>query len=792
MFVVLLIHLVVGVGIMLSGDRLGRWAFLVASIAPAAALAWAASQWDGVVDGSAVDESVVWVEGLNLTLDLRLDAFGLVMLLLVSGIGLLVFLYAIEYFHHIKPGEARLAGLMTLFAGAMLGIVLTDHLIAMFVAWELTTITSYLLIGNDDRNPRARAAALQALFITGAGGLALLLGLIIIGQSAGTYRISEMFESPPSGTAVAAALVCILLGAFTKSAQAPFSSWLPAAMVAPTPISTYLHSATMVKAGVYLVARLSPIVAALGHWRDLVLIVGSVTMIIGGLRALRQHDLKLLLAYGTVSQLGFMMLLFGTGEYKIAQAGIVLLLAHGAFKATLFMLGGIVDHQAGTRDIRRLDGFGAGWMPVKVMAVIAAASMAGIPPLLGFIAKEKAFESYLDYGDFPGAEAVLVVIVVGSILTFTYSARYVLGMFGAFADPDDEPVGRSAPAPSSWFWLPAAVLTVFTVVAGLAPATIDALVGAATIALDPEASPSTVVLWSGFGTAIVLSVIVIGTGVVLTRFRGPVERGQSVAHDRIERVPSSEDGFVATIRGIDTGANRVTSFLQSGSLPVYLLVILATAAVVPVIPLLPELDTLPAWIEDPIQIPLVAIIIGAALGSAIVKRRIAAAVMLGAVGFAMAGLYEVRGAPDLALTQFAIETLATVLFVLVLRFLPTRFVDLAPAVVRPVRIAVSALVAGAVFVYAIVASASRDSVAEPSISAEMIERAKPDGDGRNVVNVILLDFRGLDTMGEITALVVAAIGAVALARVDRRRRRVTAVEDPAAAAAGGGGKEVAP
>ncbi len=789
MFAVLLIHLVVGVGIMLSGDRLGRWAFLVASIAPAAALAWAIPNWDGVVDGTPVDESVVWVEGLNLTLDLRLDAFALVMLLLVSGIGLLVFLYAIEYFHHIQPGQTRLAGLMTLFAGAMLGIVLTDHLIALFVAWELTTITSYLLIGNDDRNPRARAAALEAIFITGAGGLALLLGLIIVGQSAGTYRISEMLESPPSGTAVAAALVCILIGAFAKSAQAPFSSWLPAAMVAPTPISTYLHSATMVKAGVYLVARLSPIVATLGHWRDLVLIVGSVTMIIGGLRALRQHDLKLLLAYGTVSQLGFMMLLFGTGEYKIAQAGVVLLLAHGAFKATLFMLVGIVDHQAGDRDIRRLDGFGAGWMPVKVMAVIAAASMAGIPPLLGFIAKEKALETYLDYGDFQGAAVVLVVIVVGSILTFTYSARYVLGVFGAFADPDADPVGRTAPAPAVGFWAPAAVLAVFTVVAGLAPATIDALVGAATIALDPEASPSTVVLWSGFGTAVVLSVIVIGSGVVLTRFRGPVERGQAAAHRRIERVPSSEDGFVATIRGIDTSANRVTALLQSGSLPVYLLVILATAAIVPVVPMLAELDALPIWIEDPIQLPLVAVIVGAAIGSAIVKRRIAAAVMLGAVGFAMAGLYEVRGAPDLALTQFAIETLATVLFVLVLRFLPTRFVDLAPAVVRPVRIAVSALVAGAVFVYAIVASGARDSVSEPSISAEMIERARPDGDGNNVVNVILVDFRGLDTLGETTVLVVAAVGAVALARVDRRRR---AAASAAATAEDGGEREVAP
>ena len=350
MFVLLLIHLALGVGLLLTGDRLGRQAFTVAGIAPALTVGWMLSQVGAVVgvEGEPREESVVWVDGLNIALDLRLDSFGVVMTAIVSGIGLLVCIYSIGYFSHIKPGQARLAGLMVLFAGAMLGVVWADHLIALFVAWELTSITSYLLIGNDDKNPAARAAALQAIFITGAGGLALLLGLIIIGQDAGTYRISELLESPPSGGAISAALVCVLLGAFTKSAQAPFSSWLPGAMVAPTPVSTYLHSATMVKAGVYLVARLSPIFATTGHWRFLVLVVGSATMLIGGLRALRQHDLKLLLAYGTVSQLGFMMLLFGTGEYKIAQAGVVLIIAHAAFKATLFMLVGMIDHQTGS------------------------------------------------------------------------------------------------------------------------------------------------------------------------------------------------------------------------------------------------------------------------------------------------------------------------------------------------------------------------------------------------------------------------------------------------------------
>ena len=356
MFVLLALHLVVGTGIVVGGHALGRRAFLLAAVAPLATVIWAAARAGGVLDGRPVTEVYTWVGALGVTIDLRLDAFALVMVALVSGIGLLICIYSLGYFSHDRPGLARLAGVLTLFAGAMLGVVLSDHLIAVFVFWELTSVTSYLLIGNDDTNPRARAAALQAIFVTGAGGLAMMAGLIIIGQAGGSYRISELLTDPPSGGAVNAGLVLVLLGAFTKSAQSPFSSWLPAAMVAPTPVSAYLHSATMVKAGVYLVARLAPMFALTGSWRALVLVVGATTMLVGGLRALRQHDLKLLLAYGTVSQLGFMMLLFGVGDYHLAEAGIVLLLAHGAFKAALFMVVGIVDHETGTGSVRRPHG----------------------------------------------------------------------------------------------------------------------------------------------------------------------------------------------------------------------------------------------------------------------------------------------------------------------------------------------------------------------------------------------------------------------------------------------------
>ena len=771
MFFLLTLHLVVGIGIVAAGRALGRRAFLVAAVAPLATVIWAAARASSVIDGDPVTESFAWVEQLGITIDLRLDAFALVMVALVSGIGLLICVYSLGYFSHDKPGLARLAGVLTLFAGAMLGVVLSDQLIALFIFWELTSVTSYLLIGNDDTNPRARAAALQAIFITGAGGLAMLAGLIIIGQAGGTYRISELLVDPPSGAVVNAGLVLVLIGAFTKSAQAPFSSWLPAAMVAPTPVSAYLHSATMVKAGVYLVARLAPMFAVGGSWRALVLIVGATTMLVGGLRALRQHDLKLLLAYGTVSQLGFMMLLFGVGDYHIAEAGIVLILAHGAFKAALFMVVGIVDHETGTRDIRELHGFSSvpGWRVVKVVAVISAASMAGLPPLFGFIAKEKALDGYVEYGDFAGGTAALVVIVLASILTFAYSARFVLGIFGSFGERDRTVVSLEAHAPSAVFVGPSVVLSIATVLFGIAPVLVDGLIEAATTTLYPGSEPKPVELFAGFNTALLLSAVIIACGIALTVLRAPVADLQSRASHGLRAVPSTEQGFLAVLRSISVVSTRVTATVQNGSLPIYLAVIMLTVTIVPLAAFASELDQLPQFVETPVHVALVAIMVAAGLGACIVRHRIAAALMLGAVGYAMAGLYVAQGAPDLALTQFSIETLSTVLFVLVLRFLPRSWRHRAPAIAAPMRIAVAGAIGVAVFVFALSASNARSDVDEPSMSEVMIENSLPKGKGANVVNVILVDFRGWDTMGEITVLLVAAIGAVSLARPGRRR-----------------------
>jgi len=784
LLLILLVHLISGVIAVGLNGRLGRGAFTVAAVGPVVTLIWLITRWSDLFPSAtsdsattAVEQRIDWIAALDLGIDLRVDAFGALMMLLVAGIGLAVCVYALGYFSSSKPGVGRLAGLMALFAGAMHGLVMSDHLIALFVFWELTSVTSYLLIGNDDTNPRARDAALHALLVTGAGGLAMLAGLILLGHHAGTYSLSTLAAGTDdiawSGALVSVAVVLVLLGAFSKSAQWPLSGWLPGAMVAPTPISTYLHAATMVKAGVFLVARLAPVLGETDVWRPLVLTVGSLTMVYGGWRALRQFDLKLLLAYGTVSQLGLLMVLFGAGVYDLAQAAVVLIIAHGAFKAALFMVVGIVDHRTHTRDIRRIGRLGPAWRPVQAVALLAAASMAGVPPLLGFIGKEKALLAAAD-GHFAGARLVTIVIVAGSILTFAYSGRFVLGVMGRFADPSaataEQPiVGGDAQPPRRWFLAPATVLVVWSVAAGVVPRLVDTPVRAVTQALYPASSPKPVALWTGWNTAVVLTIVIMIVGVALVSRRGAVTRVQDRVFRRVGRLPTAERSFWALLEGTLRNAKRLTGVVQNGSLPVYVMVILGVVTISAAVPAVTMLDVWPRFTESWVQLPVLALTAAAALGATLTHRRIAAALMLGAVGYSMAIFFVVEGAPDLALTQFAIETLATVLFVLVLRVLPRRFSRRRPGIAPGVRVAVAVVVGVGAAVLALAASTPRDPAVRSPLADTMLERSLPDGKGANVVNVILVDFRGMDTLGEITVLLVAALGVVALTNVARRR-----------------------
>ena len=752
---------------------------------------WLATQLGELGDGGAVTESTAWIPELGLTVDLRLDGFAALMVALVAGIGVLVFWFAAGYFADATPDLGRLLGLLVLFGGSMAGLVLADNVFVLYMFWEATSITSYLLIGNSHENPRARAAALHALLVTGLGGLAMFVGLLLIGQAAGTFRLSDILADPPAGGAVTAGLVLVLIGATTKSAQYPFHSWLPGAMVAPTPVSAYLHSATMVKAGVYLVARFAPAFAEYAVWRPIVLTVGLVTMVFGGLRALRQHDLKLLLAFGTVSQLGLLFVLFGAGYEDAALAGTLMLLAHALFKAALFMVVGILDHQTGSRDLRALTGLDRRWRPLIVVGVVAAASMAGVPLAFGFVAKEQALAAFDPSG--PGtwwwSAPLLAGLAAGSCLTFAYSVRWAWGAFTA-GGSDWQPAPPPAPLdrpPGASFWAPPAVLAAVTLALGVAPVLGDGLVDAALRSLVPGARHVHLALWHGWTLALGLSLAVYAIGAALFVARRPV--AGLLARGRV--IPNGSDAYLSALRGLNLVADRLTRVVQNGSLPFYAGVILFTAAVAPAAFLLLAGD-LPGWpdmIDSPAHVPVVVALVGGALGAALLPRRLGAALLLSVVGYGMAALFVVEGAPDLALTQVTIETLGTVLFVLVLRRLPRRFSRPTSAGVLP-RLVVSAAVGAAVFLFALTAADHRTA---PPVSDEMIARAYPDGHGKNIVNVILVDFRGLDTLGEITVLGVAAVGAVALARATvSPRRRAAAPAGAAESARRATAEEIAP
>jgi multicomponent Na+:H+ antiporter subunit A len=756
LFALLLAHAVLAAAAPVAARRLGPRVFLLCAAAPLATAVWAGARASFVIDGGAVENQVRWIDDLGLSIDLRMDGFSLLMVALISGVGALIFWYASRYFSP-RRDIGRIAAMLTAFSGSMLGVVVADNLLVLYVFWELTSVTSFLLIGTDDHKEPARAAARQAILVTGGGGLAMLAGFILLGQAAGTYSLSGLLAAPPSGSTVGAGIVLVAIGAFTKSAQVPFHAWLPGAMAAPTPISAYLHSATMVKAGVYLIARFAPAFAANeAIWRPLVMGVGVATMLVGGIRALRQHDLKLLLAFGTVSQLGFLVVLFGAGRPGLTFAGCSVLLVHGLFKATLFMVVGIVDHEAHSRDVRVLNGLSRQMPLTFAVGLVAVASMAGLPPLAGFLAKEAALEYLLD-----GAGVLAVIgIVAGSVLTFAYAARFLWGGFAAKRDVDPTPV---SPPPLE-FVAPAVLLTLTTLAFGLVPAAGSSFAGAAARSLDPSVAKPRLYLWHGFTTALTLSLVTFAVGAALFLWRVHVERFQA----RLGGWQGSQRVYDASVSGLVRLSERVTAIVQNGSLPVYVGVICLTVLALPGWELLTR-TSLPSGIEladSPMQLVVAVAVLVAAVATAVARRRFVAVLLLGAVGFGVAVLFVIQGAPDLALTQLLIETLALVIFVLVLRNLPERFESVPWRLATNLRLVIALGMGVFVTVFGLVAAGSRRGV---SVSQEQLERALPEGGGRNVVNVILTDFRALDTLGEITVLLVAALGIASLVAAGRAR-----------------------
>ena len=707
-------------------------------------------------------ESWDWISGLGLRLDLALDGLATLMVLIISLLGAIVLWYSIDYFSdHIA--YVRFVGVFVVFAGAMSGLVMSADLFTMFVFGELTSVCSFLLIGMNDESASARSSAIRALLVTGAGGLCLLAGVTLFQVSAGTSSFSELASVSPDGTLITVAALLALIGAFTKSAQFPFHFWLPGAMSAPTPVSAYLHSATMVKAGIVLIARLAPIVGQDDLWRWIIVLAGGTTMVFGGVRAMRQTDAKLLLAHSTVSQLGFLTILMGLGVPGATYAGVAHLLAHAVFKAGLFLSVGIVDHAAGTRDIRELSGVGRSMPVVAWLTGLSAASMAGLIPLFGFATKEKALVALLDADGKIGliANVALCFVVVGSVLSVAYSVRFMRGLFGTKPGLNLTHIDH----PPSWFGLvlPMGLTVVGTVIAGFLAAPVGRWIDAPAKALDPKAYGK-LALWPGINTAFLLSVGVIIVGAIVARsipvrpWRNPIK-------------VSGEKIFEYLYDGLIAGSKRITRITQSGSLLTYNVVIILVAISALTAAVAADLGggfSQLVLADSFMQAAVVLIACAFTFGIASTQQRFVATLLLGGLGFACALIFVMFGAPDLALTQILVETLVIVVFLFVLRQLPRTFEHRIKVARRSAHIVIATTFGVLMAMFSVMASGARTA---PTAGDQYTDLSLPAAGGQNVVNVILVDFRAADTLGEITVLAVAAIGIANLVRMANRRRQ---------------------
>ncbi len=727
--------------------RLGRNVLWLAAVPMAFTAVWSATRL-GAAD--AVTWGFDWVPGLDVGIEFRVDAMGALLSVLVSGIGALVCVYAVGYFSPTASGLGRFASTLLAFSTAMIGIVWADSVWTLFVFWELTSVTSFLLVGFKHVDAGARVAARRALVITAAGGLALLGGFVLLVDAAGTARISDL--PPVSGGTATAAAVLILVAAATKSAQVPFHVWLPGAMAAPTPVSAYLHSATMVKAGVILVAVLAPAFQDTSVWKPLGLAFGLATMIWGAVGALRHVDAKLILAWGTVSQLGLLVSLLALGTAKATFAAVSILVAHAVFKAALFMVVGEVDVRTGTRNINELHGLRRSMPLTFAVAVAAGASMAGVPPLLGFPAKEAAIEAMILLS---GGERLLVggLVIGGSVLTVAYTTRFLVGVFGDRTGP----VGAAASGelvvtpPRPAMATPEAVLGAASLLGFAALGWVTGVVRDAATTLDPSAEVYSLYRWPGITSAFVTSVLVVTGGLILGVLivRRPVTAGP------VARGASAVD---ALVDGVARASRLVAARVQHGSLPLYLattVVALALAASPFVLAI--DADAL-YWYDNRAQGVLVLMVVAAAVAAARVSSRLGAALVLGGVGFSVAGLFVAQGAPDLVLTQLLVETVIVVGFVVGLGRLSIWFPQ-AGRLWTGGRLMVSLLM-GITVAVALAAGAS-NPVGEPPVR-ELAESAVSEGGGNNVVNVILTDTRALDTLGEVIVLLAVAVGILTL------------------------------
>ncbi|WP_341783045.1 Na+/H+ antiporter subunit A [Leucobacter weissii] len=740
--------------------RFGRNVFVLLALALGAAFVIFAVQGPAIGSGEILLESVDWVPQLDLALTFRLDTVSWMFALLVTGAGALILLYCRNYFEDGEDGLSRFGSVFIGFAASMLGLVIADNVYLMFVFWEATTVFSFLLIGHAGKQRTSRSAALQALMVTTFGGLAMLVGLVILATAAGTPNLSEIIAGPPTGTLATVAVYLLLAGALSKSAIFPFHFWLPGAMAAPTPVSAYLHAAAMVKAGIYLIARLGPGFGDVPGYRETLVVLGAITMLSGGIRALKQFDIKLIVAHGTVSQLGLLVMVLGVADPRTQVAGLALLFAHAIAKAPLFLAVGIIDHCAGTRDLRKLSGLGRQLPMLAAVTALASASMAGLPPLIGFVAKESAFTELIAVGaERPIAVLAFAAVLLGSVLTVAYMVRF---LWGAFATKPGTQrctmLHRDAPS----ILIAPAVFVVLVIAGGVAAPLLDPWIQRAA---GPTADPAEhLALWHGLTPALWASLGVLALGALLAW--ALIRRSSAPVFSLPERFSASHAYWLLT-HWIDVLAVRLTALTQRGSLPFYLAVILAVmvSALGGTLILSESLPDQLVLTSSPAQLSIAVVMIAAAVFALRARTRFQAVVLVGVTGYGMAAIFALHGAPDLALTQALVETVTLIAFILVIRRLPQHIGVRATRSRRLIRALIGTGVGVVLGLLALISLGAR--VADP-ISLNMPELAYEGGHGANVVNVMLVDIRGWDTLGELSVILAAATGVASLVFLSTR------------------------
>ncbi|MBL0370989.1 putative monovalent cation/H+ antiporter subunit A [Rhizobium sp. KVB221] len=731
-----------------------------------------ASHLPPIASGQAVSGGFAWAPSLGVNFSWRLDGLSLTFALLISGIGTLIVLYSGGYLKG-HPHLGRFFSFILMFSAAMLGVVVSDNLLMLFVYWELTSITSFLLIGFDHARVASRRAALQALLVTGGGGLFLLAGLLMLGQMAGVTDIGGLIAGGAGlrqHWLIEVALLLVLMGAFTKSAQFPFHFWLPNAMEAPTPVSAFLHSATMVKAGVYLLMRLYPVFSELPMWQVLLPVFGATTLLVGALLAVRQTDLKLILAYTTVASLGLLVMLTGIGSERAVQAAVLYLVAHALFKGGLFMIAGVIDHEAGTRDITRLGGLCRAMPLTFAAALLAACSMGGVPLLAGFMAKEEIYEALIGGG---WSTLLLVVAIAGNALMFAAGFAIALKPFlGARVETPnhahDGPVLLMAGP---------VLLAVLGLAAGLGASALH-LYFSSPMASAIAGSRITVAISAipHLSTAFALSMLTILIGVFLLLALGRVRASVDAGVRAIGWGP--DRGFDQAVAGLIRLSFRIGRFLQPGRLEIYLTITFAIIALCLLYPMV-LFGELPAWPRGsaPLEFHEAAFISLAAIGLFAVlasKSRLTAIVSLGIQGFAVAVLYLLFGAPDLAFTQFMVETLSVIILALIMTRLRVEITDRrsVPQILMDGTIAVACGVGFTLFLLRAV-----EVPFNGELSTFFGQHSKLLAHGANVVNVIIVDFRGTDTLGEIAVVLITGLAILALVRL-RAAKPTASFNDP--------------